>query len=406
MNKFGLLGQKLGHSYSPAIHKKFFDYSYGLYEVEPEELESFLESTELSGMNVTIPYKKSVIPYCAELSDTARRMGSVNTLVRRDKGWYGHNTDYEGFAYTLQRSGAEIKGKKALVLGNGGVAPTVRMVLEDMGAGSIVTVCRRGEDNFENIARHSDAQIIVNATPVGMYPNNGESLVDLRQFPKLEAVFDLIYNPARTALLLQAESLGLVWDNGLGMLVAQARGSAELFAGEKLSNEAVSQVEKELSLEMGNIILIGMPGCGKSSIGRILAEKLGRQFYDADAEIVKDSAMSIEDIFAKEGEEGFRVRESHTLARLGKNSACVISTGGGCVTRAENYPLLHQNGRIVWVKRSLDILPTEGRPLMRTNTAARLYEERKDKYAAFADLAIENDGSLSEAAEKIMEALK
>lgn len=401
MDKFGLLGRKLGHSYSPRIHELLGGYEYRLYEKEPEELEGFLKSTTLKGMNVTIPYKKTVMPLCAELSDVARRMGCVNTLVRRENGWYGHNTDYEGFEYMLRSSGLDIKGKKVLIFGNGGAAGTVRMVLEDMGAGRIINVFRAGEDNFENLERHRDAQVIVNATPVGMYPGNGGCLAGLSLFPELEGVFDLIYNPDKTALLMQAEERGLVCSNGLGMLAAQARGSAELFTGRRIDPAVTGDIRRRLSLEMKNIILIGMPGCGKSSIGRALAEKLQRPFADADAEIVRASGMSIEEIFAGEGENGFRRRETQTLRELGKRSGLVIATGGGCVTRAENYPLLHQNGVIVWIKRELSALDSEGRPLMRSSSAQELYERRRDSYAAFADMELENTGSIDEAAERI-----
>lgn len=406
MDKYGLLGEKLGHSYSPQIHAMLYPNEYRLCEVRPDGLADFLKNTELQGMNVTIPYKKDVIPLCAELSDTAARIGSVNTLVRGPEGWRGYNTDYDGFTYMIRHSGIDVRGKKAVILGNGGVSLTVRTVLSDLGAGEIRVISRRGEDNYDNLSRHADAQLVVNATPVGMYPNNGSAAVDLAAFPQCEAVYDLIYNPAKTALLLQAEKLGLIWENGLGMLVAQAKRSAELFTGQRIDDGRVEEITRVLERQMGNILLIGMPGCGKSTIGETLARELVRPFVDADDELVKAAGMSIPEIFAREGETGFRARETQTLSQLCKRSGCVIATGGGCVTRPENLPLLRQNGSVVWIKRSLDVLPTEGRPLSQANSAQKLFEERREKYAAFADVEIENDGAVDDAVRKIREALE
>ena len=405
MDKFGLLGRHLGHSYSPQIHARLYAEPYGLCEVEPDELGVFLRDTDVRGLNVTIPYKKDVIPYCAALSDTAARIGSVNTLVRRSDGWYGDNTDYDGFRYMVRHSGVDVKGKKALVLGDGGVSLTVRTVLSDLGCADIVVVSRRGENNYENLHRHADAHIIANCTPVGMYPNNGESLVDLANFPACEAVYDMIYNPCKTALLLQAEERGMVWENGLGMLVAQAKRAAELFQETVYPDEKVEEIRQALWAQMGNIVLIGMPGCGKSSIGAALSAVTGLPLVDADEELVKAAGLAIPEIFAAEGEEGFRRRETETLRELSKRSGCIIATGGGCVTRAENRALLRQNGTTVWIRRSLDELPSDGRPLSQRHGVQTLYARRKDKYAAFADLIVDNDRSIAEAAAEIKEKL-
>ena len=404
MQRYGLLGEKLGHSYSPQIHAQLASYPYDLYEVAPERLDAFLRMTELAGMNVTIPYKKAVIPYCKALSPAAARIGSVNTLVRRADGWYGDNTDYDGFCY-MARNFA-IAGKKALVLGNGGVSLTVQQALRDLGAREAVVISRRGPDNYQNLARHADAQIIANATPVGMYPNNGASPLDLAGFPRLEGVLDLIYNPARTALLLQAERRGIACNGGLGMLVAQAKRAAELFTGRAIADSEIERITRSLAGQMQNIVLIGMPGCGKTTLGKALADRLGRPFYDADAVLEQRTGRSIPEIFRCDGEAAFRALETQTLAELGKGSGAVIATGGGCVTRPENAPLLRQNGRVVWVKRPLDRLPVSGRPISQRMSAAAIYAQRRDRYAAFAAYTVENDGPLAETLAKLLEVLQ
>ena len=404
MQRYGLLGEKLGHSYSPQIHAQLAPYPYDLYEVAPEQLDEFLRTTELAGMNVTIPYKKAVIPYCKALSPAAARIGSVNTLVRRADGWYGDNTDYDGFCYMAR--GFAIAGKKALVLGNGGVSLTVQQALRDLGAREVVVISRRGPDNYQNLARHADAQIIANATPVGMYPNNGASPLDLAGFPRLEGVLDLIYNPARTALLLQAERRGIACNGGLGMLVAQAKRAAELFTGRAIADSEIERITRSLAGQMQNIVLIGMPGCGKTTLGKALADRLGRPFYDADAVLEQRTGRSIPEIFRCDGEAAFRALETQTLAELGKGSGAVIATGGGCVTRPENAPLLRQNGRVVWVKRPLDRLPVSGRPISQRMSAAAIYAQRRDRYAAFAAYTVENNGPLAETLAKLLEVLQ
>lgn len=402
----GLLGRKLGHSYSPAIHRQLADYSYALFEVEPEDLDAFLRSGRFDGLNVTIPYKKDVIAYCAELSDTARAIGAVNTLVRQPDGTlYGDNTDAYGFEMLVRSSGAEITGKKALVFGLGGASATAQYVLRKLGAREVVVISRRGENTYDNLARHADAQIAVNTTPVGMYPDTGVSPVQLSQLPALEAALDVVYNPARTDFLLQAESRGLKRENGLQMLVAQAKKSCEDFTGSALPDSVIPTITAALARGMQNIVLIGMPGCGKTSVGRALAETLHRPFLDADEILVQQAGMSIPDIFRLEGEDGFRQRETAVLAGLGKRSGCILATGGGCVTRAENYPLLHQNGTIFCLTRALDLLPSAGRPISQALGAEAIYAQRKPLYERFADHMISNDGALSDTINEILEVL-
>lgn len=407
MLKCGLLGKKLGHSYSPEIHAALADYEYRLYERGEDELEAFLKEGDWDGLNVTIPYKKTVMPFCAELSERARRIGSVNTLVRRpDGGIFGDNTDAYGFEKLVRRSGIEPAGKKALVLGSGGASVTVCAVLRELGVRSLTVISREGEDNYENLSRHRDAELIVNTTPVGMYPNNGASPLDLSAFPLCAGVLDVVYNPARTALLLQAEELGIAHAGGLYMLVAQAKRAAELFTGRTIDDAVIDKIASGLSARMENIVIVGMPGSGKSSISRLLGERLGRPVYEADELIAAEAGMSIPEIFSSQGEARFRELETLVLGRLGKLSGAVISTGGGCVTRKENYPLLHQNGRIVWLQRDIDKLPKEGRPISQKNDLAQLYSLRRPMYQRFSDLTADNNGSFQETLEGILEALK
>ena len=390
--KCGLLGRKLGHSYSPQIHSYLGPYSYELFEKEPEELADFLKNGDFTAINVTIPYKKEVMSYLDEISPTARKIGAVNTVVRRPDGTlFGHNTDYFGFASMVRRSGLSVDGKKVLVLGSGGASNTVVAVLEELQA-NVVVISRSGENNYENIQLHSDATVIVNTTPVGMYPHTGVSPVCLSGFPRLEAVLDVVYNPARTQLLLDAESLGLPFRNGLWMLVAQAKEASEYFTGESIPDSMIEKIYHILSRQMQNIVLIGMPGCGKSTIAALLAEKLGRTALDSDSEVIRLAGKSIPDIFAQDGEKIFRDLETQALESLGKSTGAIIATGGGCVTQQRNYPLLHQNGRIFWLTRPLDVLPTDGRPLSQNNKLTDLYEIRKPLYEAFADHIIDNSG--------------
>lgn len=403
----GLLGEKLGHSYSPQIHAELADYEYLLYEKAPEEVEEFVLRGDWHGLNVTIPYKKTVVPFCDELSETAEVVGSVNTLLRREDGTiFGDNTDAFGFETLLRRTfPADLSGKKALVLGTGGASVTVCAVLRKHGA-DVISVSRSGENNYGNLERHADASLLVNTTPLGMYPNNGTKAVDLAAFPTLEAVLDVVYNPARTALLLQAEELGIPCAGGLTMLVAQAKRSAEIFLGRELPDSELVRITKLLSQTMQNIILIGMPGSGKSCIANLLADRLGRPCMEADAELEKAAGKSIPEIFEQEGEAGFRARETEILAALGKLSGIVLSTGGGCVTRPENYPLLHQNGTIFRLDRELDHLAREGRPLSRNADLKQMFAVRDPLYERFADYTVDNNGEPEQTVQTILEVLQ
>ena len=400
--KCGVLGRKLGHSYSPQIHKHLGDYEFHIFEKEPEELVDFLQNGDFSGTNVTIPYKKDVIPYLDEISPIAQKLGAVNIIVRRDGKLIGHNSDHFGFKSMVQKSGFSPAGKKCLVLGSGGASATVQSVLKDFGA-QVVVISRSGENNYDNLHLHADAAIIVNTTPLGMYPHTGQAPLNVAQFPKLEGVLDIVYNPARTQIMLDAENLGIPTMNGLWMLVAQAKEAAEWFTNSVISDEKISEIYEILRSQMENIVLIGMPGCGKSTVGRLLAEQTGKEFVDADKKIAQLAGKSIPEIFAQDGEEVFRSFETKALEELGKRSGLVIATGGGCVTKARNYPLLHQNGTIIWLKRDLDQLPTDGRPLSQANDLTMMYETRKPMYEAFADHAIDNNDSVTDTVRAIGE---
>lgn len=402
----GLIGEKLGHSFSPAIHGKLADYEYRLYELSPGQLGPFLEKKEFDGLNVTIPYKKTVIPYCDELTEAAKSIGSVNTIVKRPDGTLlGHNTDYDGIMWLLKNAGAQVKGKKAVVLGTGGASLTVQAALRNLGAAQVVVISRSGEDNYENIARHSDAKILVNATPVGMYPKTGVSPVDLDVFTALEGVFDVVYNPAKTQLLLEAEKRGIPCANGLGMLVAQAKAACERFTGQPIDDEKVYTIKAEMERNTRNVMLIGMPGSGKSTVGAALAESLGRRLVDVDERIVEMAGCSIPEIFAKDGEEGFRQIEHQALCEVSKESGLVIATGGGVVTRPENLDPMRQNSLIVWLLRDTALLPKDGRPLSQANSLTEMFKVREPLYRAAADCIADNNGSLEDTVKQILEAM-
>jgi shikimate dehydrogenase len=403
---FGLLGEKLGHSFSPLIHGYLGEYDYLLYEVSAGDLDSFIKDKSFDGINVTIPYKQQVMPYCATLSHEAQIIGSVNTIIKDDNGaLHGHNTDYHGFCVMLEQGGIEPKGKKTLVLGDGGSARTVRTALDGLGAREIVTISRRGENHYGNIERHYDADIIVNTTPVGMYPNNGNSPLSLAGFKQLSGVADLIYNPTRTKLLLEAEELGITRVNGLVMLVAQAEAASRLFLDGPARPELVNKIHDAILKRTQNIALIGMPGCGKSTVGRLLAEKLGRPFADIDGQIEAAAGKKIPRIFAEDGEETFRQLETRVLAEEAKKSGMVLATGGGAVTRPENLNLLKQNSVIVYLKRELTDLITEGRPLSQGIGIQALAEKRLPLYKAWSDYAVQVEAKPEQTAARIEEVI-
>ena len=403
--KCGLLGEKLGHSYSPAIHGMLADYEYKLYEKSPDEVGDFLLHGDWDGLNVTIPYKKTVLPYCDELSGRARRIGSVNTLVRRADGTiFGENTDACGFEKLIARAGIGVQGQKALVLGSGGASVMAVEVLRSLGAASVTVISRHGEDNYENLSRHADAQLIVNTTPVGMYPKNGEAAVDLLDFPRCEGVLDVVYNPARTALLLQAERLGVKHAGGLYMLVAQAVLAAEKFIDQDLDVIGLTnQIYDEIYFDKRNIVLSGMPASGKSTVGKLVADQLDRELIDTDRLIVEREGH-IPTIFREKGETYFRDLETAVIKEVSAYSGKVISLGGGAVMRPENVEALRHNGAIFFIDRSPEnLIPTDDRPLAdKKEKILRLYKKRIDTYMSTADFIIDGDCDPEDVADSVI----
>ena len=399
---FGLLGRKLGHSWSVPIHTALGCQGYQLIELEPDQLEGFLRQPNIGGLNVTIPYKRDVMPFCDVIAPMAQAIGSVNTLTRRADGkLYAFNTDAAGFRWMAERAGISFTGKKAVVLGSGGASLTAQACARAMGAREVVVISRSGENNYGNLDRHADADIVVNTTPVGMYPNTGVSPADLTAFPKCSGVLDVVYNPRRTALLLQAEELGIPCSDGLPMLVAQAKAAEEHFFEKAIPDSENERILAQLSRECTNIVLIGMPGCGKTTVGQALAELTGREAIDLDQRIVEKAGRSIPEIFAVEGETAFRTLEREVTAEVGKLSGKIILTGGGVIMDERNYAPLHQNGRIYHLIRDLEILPTDGRPVSQSTDLHALWETRAPFYARFRDTAIENSGTVEETAAAI-----
>jgi shikimate dehydrogenase len=402
--EYGLVGEKLSHSLSERIHKEFGLYDYSLCEVNKQELDSLLKARSFRGLNVTIPYKQTVIPYCDKLSKVAKQIGSVNTLVvDNGRKLIGYNTDYLGFIYMVRRTEFSFINKKVLVLGSGGTSLTARAAAKNIGAREIIVVSRKSKVNYSNVYNNSDVDVIINTTPVGMFPNNGGRLLDLTKFNKLSGVIDVIYNPMRTDLILQAMKLKIPCTGGLPMLAAQAQASAELFSGEKLDNNIIEKILQKLTREFTNIVLIGMPGNGKTNIGKSIAEKLHRECVDIDEEVEKMAGMSIPEIFRTHGEAYFRNIECKAAAQAGKRQGIIIACGGGTVLRTENILPLKQNGRIYYIKRNLNDLCMENRPLSTDITALKEMEQtRMPVYEKISDCEITNNATIADATERLV----
>ena len=427
--KYGLIGKTLVHSYSKEIHEALGRYQYQLFSLAEDEMPDFINARDFRGLNVTIPYKKDVIPLCDEVTDLARGIGAVNTLFwknasgtgssesisQEDKILVGHNTDYEGFLYAASRAGIDFEGKGVLILGTGGTSLMARRAAADQNAAKIYIASRHPEtdppsgselqnagilstvsyEQLPEIAASID--VIVNTTPVGTFPNNLQQVIRLKDFPGCQAVIDVIYNPFKTALLLEAEKLGLKYTNGLPMLVAQATAAAGYFLGTPGAFQKENQrIIKAMKQQMGNIVLIGMPGTGKSLIGKLLAELTGKTLQDTDAKIEEEAKMTIPEIFEKEGEAGFRDRESAICKKLGKERNLIIATGGGAILRPENVDALRQNGTLVHITRSIDKLPTRGRPLSKNiETLKKMEAQRMPLYKEAADITFRNNYTCS-----------
>ena len=393
--KYGLIGERLEYSHSKKIHERIADYKYDLLPMPAGDVEEFVLRGGYDRFNVTIPYKQVVMPLLDFISDEARRIGSVNTVLRKDGRLLGYNTDYAGFLHMANRAGISFSGRKTLILGTGGASQTAQTVAKDQGASEVVVVSRSGLINYENIYEQCDTQVIVNTTPIGTYPKNGERLIEISRFPKLEGVLDMVYNPLRTAMVLDARRLKIKTSGGLSMLVHQAVVAAGYFTGRQFDTGETERILHSLAAELGNIILIGMPSCGKSRLGQALARRMKRPFMDLDIALTKRAGISIPEIFERDGEEVFRRLETEVLAKETALPGRVISTGGGVVTRAENLRWLHQNGTVIFIHRPLEKLEEgKGRPLSHSKKAVELlYRERLPLYEAAADITVKNDGA-------------
>lgn len=400
--EYGLIGEKLGHSFSKTVHNKLADYEYELLEIKPQDLEEFIRIKNFKAINVTIPYKELVIPYLDEIDDVAKKIGAVNTVVNRNGKLYGFNTDFFGLSGLIEYNGITLSSKKVLILGSGGTSKTAYAVAESLNAREICVVSRKGGNGFityeEAYKNHKDAEIIINTTPCGMYPNNQSMAIDINCFNKLNAVIDVIYNPIKTALVIEAEKRGITAIGGLYMLISQAVFAAEKFLSSQIEKEKTENIFKEILKEKQNIVLIGMPSCGKSTIGKMLSEKSGKTFVDTDEEIVKLSKMAIPEIFEKYGENHFRDLESEVIKEVSKKQETIIATGGGAILRQENIDLLKQNSILFFIDRPLEFLEsTADRPLSSNREMLeKRYNERYEKYVSAADKIIKVSNDLEE----------
>lgn len=408
--KYGLIGGSLGHSFSKLIHEQLTDYTYELQPLKPQEFEKFMKQKEFTAINVTIPYKQAVLPYLQEIDKKAERIGAVNTIVQRDGALYGYNTDYDGFLYMLRKHNVNVCGKRTLILGDGGAAQAVKAVLQAEGSKEFYSVRRKKTSTSytyeEIVAQHKDIDIIINTSPVGMYPDCDASALNIEDFPHCTHVIDVIYNPLHTKLLVEAKQKGMYVIGGLEMLVAQAKYAIEHFQNCSLPDACIDEIYRSLLKEKGNIVLIGMPSCGKTTLGKALAKALNKTYFDSDEELVKQFKRSIKDIIQQDGESAFRKLEAATIGELSTKNNCVIATGGGCVKNQSNMQQLKMNGILLWIQRDIaNLLVDEERPLSSSKEAIQsMYQERKPLYEYHADAIIQNDDTIDHALEKALAA--
>ena len=404
--KFGLIGESLSHSKSKEIHQLFGRYDYNLKNLKQNEVEGFFEKKNFRGINVTLPYKELSIKYLDQVDPLAREIGAVNTIVNKDGELFGYNTDYLGFDYSLKYFDLDLKDKKILILGSGGASKMVQKLVADRGAKRLVVISRMGENNYENLGKFNDFNVIINASPVGMYPNNMECKVDLKIFKNLEAVIDLIYNPLNTKLILDGKKLGIKTMNGLLMLVAQAFFAAELFLDEQLDESLIEKIYFKIKSDMENIALVGMPSCGKTTMARLLSEKLNRDYFDTD-KLIQEREGKIPEIFENKGEKYFRDFETKVLEELSKKTGIIIATGGGTPLREINRDLLLQNSLVIYLDRDIKNLETEGRPLSKNlETLEKMYGERNKIYQEISHIKIKVIEDEEKTLEKILEEIK
>ena len=403
MKKFFLVGFPLTHSFSEQIHN-LFGYNYKLMPLNEMQFESFVSQRAFDGINVTIPYKQKVMRFLDEIHPLAKEIGAVNTIVNTNGKLVGYNTDFFGLKYALNYSGIELTSKKVLILGSGGASLTARAVAKELNAKRITVISRNGKDNYQNISQYFDSQVIINTTSVGMFPNNNGHLINLQDFKSLEGVFDVVYNPLKTNLILQAEELKVKNSGGLAMLVAQAKKARDIFLENDSDDELITLIIRIIELKMKNIVFIGMPGSGKTSIGKAVSKKVGKAFYDSDKLIAIEQSQSIEEIFSMKGEQFFREREKEILINLSKQTDIVIATGGGAVKDAETIKALKQNGFIVYVDRNLEKLKTKGRPLSKNFTEIeKLFLERNKLYEAACEIKVDNNKNIRKTIFTILE---
>ncbi len=406
--RYGLIGKKLGHSYSAPIHKALGNSDYSLVEIPPVGVDAFMREHDFDGINVTIPYKETVIPYLDEISERAKKIGSVNTVINRGGKLYGDNTDYYGFSYMAKSVGISFKDKKVIILGGGGTSLTAQAVTSDEGAREIVVISRRGENNYDNLHLHYDAEVIVNCTPVGMYPNIDDRLIDLEPFTKLQGVIDVIYNPSKTNILIDAKHRYIPYVNGLSMLVAQAKLAHELFFDTKIEDSEIERIKHDLELEKLNVVFVGMPGSGKTTLANIVAKELGRKVVDTDDMIVEKEGRSIPEIFAAEGEAYFRSVEAQCVKEASLMVGVVIATGGGAILTYENREALMHNGLVLWLRCPVEYLARDGRPLSSDDDSKmrEMLEKRTPFYQAVSDIIIDVDKDPAVSTEAVMKAIK
>lgn len=406
--KYGCIGEHLKHSFSKEIHNALADYEYEILEIEKDKLSEFAEKKDFSAINVTIPYKEQIMPHMYFIDEHARSIGAVNTVVNRDGRLYGYNTDFYGMSMLIKHANIDITDKKVAILGTGGTSKTSLAVAKALGAREIIRVSRSAREDAVSYSQlyenHKDVEIIINTTPTGMFPSIFDSPVDLSCFKKLSGVIDAVYNPLRTTLILESRKRKISAEGGLYMLVAQAVRASEIFIDKSYDDAELSRVYKKIFSEKENVVLIGMPASGKSTVGKLLSEKLGRKFIDTDILIEEKAKKSIPEIFSEYGERGFREIEAEVIREASAITGAVIATGGGAVLREDNVDALKRNGRLYFIDRPLcDLIPTEDRPLSSTKEAIeKRYNERYSIYTLSADVKIDASCDADGVSDKII----